>query len=281
MIRWKALKGITAIILFLIIAALVEYVAVLYAISQGVSDVAGLQYSFRFPSTDWTATIAVSPLFHIVPVAVVISLASCWTYLTRKIAVKHEKGKVKVETSGKLKKQINKRKSKISRTLSNFTKKVRSGLSKVRGVSYLWQKVHFARATLRSALAVLSTFMLFVLVFILLTYPQLIYRSVGSAYQDNSLLYNFVTSVDNSAKGFAEAVSPLGWIANAVNNVLVGAAPAVKSFGLAFGNLIKPLADLNNAAKYLVFQNAAAWMSVIVVLFYGEYWRKGYRYRKK
>jgi hypothetical protein len=40
------------------------------------------------------------------------------------------------------------------------------------------------------------------------------------------------------------------------------------------------LADLDNVGKYLFFQNIAAWVSALVTLFYGEYTRKSYRYRK-
>jgi hypothetical protein len=40
------------------------------------------------------------------------------------------------------------------------------------------------------------------------------------------------------------------------------------------------LADLDNVGKYLFFQNIAAWVSALVALFYGEYIRKSYRYRK-
>jgi hypothetical protein len=281
MIRWTALKGIAAIILFLAIAALAEYLVVLYAISQGVTESALLQYSFRFPGTDWLVTIAISPLFHLVPIAVIIALTFSWTYLTKKIAVKPRTTITRSEVSGRTQKQTRKTTSKLSRSIRNFLRKIKSGFSRARGISYVLKKVHFARATSKSALIVLTAFMLFAFVFILLTYPQLIYRTVSGAYENNSSLHDFVISLGNSAISFGEVVWPIGRMATAVNNALLAAAPTIRGIGVALGNLIKPVTQLDSAGKYLVFQNAAAWVSVFAVLFYGEYWRKGYRYRRK
>jgi hypothetical protein len=171
--------------------------------------------------------------------------------------------------------------SRMGRATRRFFRKTRASLLRIEGISYLWQRIHFARATIKSALTVLLAFIMFVVIVSLLTYPQLIYKTVASAYQNNPSLLNFVLSVDNSTKAFAEAVPPIGWICTAVNNVLLTISPAIQDSGQSFGGLIGPLASLDNDGKYLVFQNAAAWISVLLILFYGEYLRKGYRYKKK
>jgi len=44
--------------------------------------------------------------------------------------------------------------------------------------------------------------------------------------------------------------------------------------------VISPIATLNNVDKYLFFQNAAAWVSVLATIVYGERTKKGYRYKK-
>ena len=269
------MKGVAAIILFLVLAVLAEYLVVLYALNQGATDPALLKI-------EWPVMIAISPLFHLVPVAVIITLAFSWTYLTRKLAVKpQEMRKGKVVTSARRGMESRKLASKTSRAVSKFFGRIKSGLLRVKAVSYLWQKIHFARVTIKSALTVLLTFLILVLIVSLLTYPQLIYRTVASAYQNNPSLLNFVLSVDNSTKAFAEAVPPIGWITTAINNALLAISPAIRDSGQSFGGLIRPLASLDNDGKYLVFQNAAAWISVLLILFYGEYMRKGYRYKKK
>jgi len=94
-------------------------------------------------------------------------------------------------------------------------------------------------------------------------------------------LLNFTKSTSNSVKGIAEALAPIGWICSSINNALLSATPGFRDFALSLGVLIKPLTDLDNAGKYLVFQNIAAWVSALSALFYGEYMGKSYRYKKK
>ena len=136
-----------------------------------------------------------------------------------------------------------------------------------------------SKAPIKSALLVLLTFMAFTMLFSVLAYPQVIYWTVSSMYQTNASLLNFVASVNSWARGAAQAVAPIGWVSTAVNNALIAAAPGVRDFGAGLGSLTRPLAALDGAGKYLVFQNAAVWISILVVLVYGER-IKGYRYKK-
>jgi len=279
LIRWTTLKGLAAIILFLIISALTEYFIVLYAINLGIKDTTLLQWSIQFPGTDWIITISISPLFHLVPIAVIITLLFSWTYLARHVAVKpHEAGREKVRPVFKRGKELKSKEagkltSKISRAVKKSFGKIKSGLLRVKGVAYLWQKIHFARATIKSALTVLLVFSAFILIVSLLAYPRLIHQTISNAYQNNPSLRNFV-------KDTAEALAPITGIFSSVNNALLSAAPGFRDFALGLGTIIKPLADLDNAGKYLFFQNFAAWISALTTLFYGEYIRKTRRYRK-
>jgi len=264
-VRWTTLKGVVAILLFLIIAALTEYIVVLYALNRGIKDTTLLQWSIQFPGTDWTMTIAISPLFHLVPIAVIITLLFSWTYLTKHVTVKpYEVGKEKAKPAAKRGKEPR---------LTKFFNKIKSALLRVKGVAYLWQKIHFARITVKSALTVLLVFSIFILIISLLAYPKLIYQTISNAYQNNPSLLNFV-------KGTTEALAPIGGIFSIINNALLSAAPGFRDFALSLGTIIRPLADLDNVGKYLVFQNVAAWVSALAALFYGEYTRKGYRYRR-
>jgi hypothetical protein len=266
MIRWTTFKGLAAIILFLIIATLIEYVVVLYAINLGVKDTALLQWSAQFPGTDWTLTIAISPLFHLVPIAVIITLLFSWIYLTKHVAVKpQELGKGKVGSVAKRAKEPK---------LKKFYNKIKSGLLRVKGIAYLWQKIHFVRATAKGALTVLLAFATSILIVSFLAYPKLIYQTISSAYQSNPSLLSFV-------KGTAEALAPIGGVFSSINNALLSATPGFRDFALGLGTIIKPLADLDNVGKYLFFQNVAAWISALTALFYGEYVLKTYRYKKR
>jgi hypothetical protein len=265
LIRWKTLKGLAAIILFIIIATLVEYVVVLYAINLGVKETTPLQWNPQFPGTDWILTVVISPLFHLVPIAVIITLLFSWTYLTRHVAVKpQEVWKGKVGSAAK--------RAKESR-LEKFAGKIKSGLLRVKSIAYLWQKIHFARATAKGASTVLLVFATFILIVSLLAYPKLIQQTISNAYQNDPSVLGFV-------KGTAEALAPIGGIFSGVNNALLAAAPGFRDVALGLGTVIKPLADLDNVGKYLFFQNAAAWISALTALFYGEYIRNARRYKK-
>ncbi len=255
MIRWTTLKGLTAIILFLIIAVLIEYFVVLYAMSLGVEE-----------KPENKVFDLISPLFHLVPVAVIIALMSSWIYLTRHAAIKPpeaQKGK------GDFKRDKKQR----LKGMKKFFGKIKSGLLKVKGVTYVWQKIHFARATIKSALIVILVFSALILLVSVLAYPQLIYQTIVNAYKANPALLNFV-------KGASQALAPVSEFFSGMTNVLLSVAPSFRNFVLTFGGVIEPLIRLDSVGKYLVFQNVAAWISALTALVYGQFIRKSYRYRK-
>lgn len=261
MLRWSTLKGLAAIALFIILAALIEWAIVVYAISLGVKD----ENCFQFPGANWNISI----LFHIVPVSVIIALAASWVCMVRYAALKPvEKPKPiqkKTQTSKRMRVSIS-------------LEKVKSAVLKVRGVAYIWEKV--SSATAKSAVIMLLVFSALILLISVLAYPWLIYRTFASLYQSNPSLLAFVKATNSALQGFAETVAPIGWVCSAIRNALVSAAPSFRSFVLSLGMITKPLVDLPPVGKYLVFQNIAAWISALTVLFYGAYTRKGYRYRR-
>lgn len=266
-IRWTTLKRLIALVVFLAIVSLIEYGLVLYALSLGLQDTSLL-------SANWPVTLTISPLLNLVPICVIITLGFSWAYLTKRTAIKRQEiRKGKVETFQKTgKKGLM---WKISHAGSDYSRKIKLRLSKTKVASYL-SRDYFARATVRSAFVVLLVFGAFALMFLVLAYPQLIYSGVSNAYRNNLGLFNFVSGVNNWAGGVAEAFPPIGWI----NNALIGAAPTVRDAGTGLGNLLAPLATLDNAGKYLILQNVAAWISVSVVFLYGERKGRGYRYKK-
>jgi hypothetical protein len=273
------MKGSITVILFIAVAALIEFLLVLYAMRLGVEDTSVLKWSFNFPGTGWPVTIAISPTFHLVPICVIITLALSWIYLTKRVSLRRQEiRRGKVEPLPRQRIQKRGLLSRMSRAARNFAKRIKSKLPKTKGVSS--KRIHFQRATVRSALIVLLAFVAFTLLFSLIAYPQAIFRFVTNAYQTNPSLRNFIISVDNWAKGAAQALGPIGWLGASINNGLIAASPWVGNLGVGLGGLITPIATLGNADKFLLFQNAAAWLSVLAVLIYGERTGKGYRYKK-
>jgi hypothetical protein len=255
LLRWRTLKGLTSTITFTVLAILAELLVVLYAMSIGVTDPAVLK-------VDWPITIVVSPLFDLVPIAVIVTLVAAWVYLTRKMATRAQEPRKPMPVAR-----------------ATEVKKLKQGAG--RRMGSLFNRIRMSKVSVRSAVIVLLVFLTLVLVVSLIAYPQLIYRTVQSAYQNNSSLLGFVVSVDDAVNGFAAAVAPIGWIGSAVNGGLIAVAPAVQAVGVGLGDSVAGLAGLDNAGKYLLFQNAATWVSVFLVLFYGEFMRKGYRYKRK
>lgn len=271
--RWTALKGLVAIILFLISATLIECLVVLYAANLGVEDETVLKLDLPFTEN---MTITISPLFHIVPIAVMITLVFSWTYLTKHTAVKtYRTQKEKARQSQRREKTVG-----FSERAKSFFGKIKSGLLKVKAIAYLWQKIHFGRAVIKSALTIILVFVAFVLAISFATYPQLIHHFISNAFATNTALLGVVKSTSNLATGIAEALQPIGWFCSAINNALISVAPGFRSFAAGVGTLIRPLADLDDFGKYLVFQNVAAWGSAVTALAYGWYARRG-RYRKR
>ena len=283
-LRWTTLKGLAAIILFLIIAALIEYVVIVYAISLGVREENPLHGSFQFPGTDWTITVVVSPLFHLVPLSVIIALVFSWICMTKYAAIQPQKPpEGKTKTKQQKKEQIQKTEkltSRIGGAIGRFFGRIKSGLLRIKGVSYIWSKVSFARATIKSATITILVFSALVLLVSVIAYPGLIYGTFSNMYLRNPSLLEFIKSVNNALKGFVEALGPVGWLCSSINNAIISAAPALRGFASALGGLVKPLVDLPPVGKYLVFQNIAAWVSALSAFLYGFLTRKSYRLRR-
>jgi hypothetical protein len=266
-IHWTTLKGATAILFFIVITILAEFLVAFYAINLGVEDKSLLQWSFTFPGTEWNIVLTVSPLFHLVPAAVILSLAFSWICLTSYFTIKPaEASKPKAKISAKTE-----TKQKLG-ALRRIFGGIKGGLLKVSGVAYIWQKIHFARAAIKSALTLLLTFGALIIAVSLLAYPNLIYHAITRAYQNNPSLLNFV-------KGTAQFFASVGAFFSAINSALIAAAPGFRDFVVAVGSVIGPLTRLDEVGKYLVFQNLAAWISALSTLLYGEYRRKAFRYR--
>lgn len=246
LVRWKTSRGLAAIIVFLIIAVLLEFVVVVYAMSLGVKDESVVQYSFKFPGTGWTVTLGISLLFHLVPITVVIALVSSWIYLTKRSAVRLREP-AKTGSGVKRAKQS----------------EIKSIMTRLRS--------ELLQASIRSAMIVLFMFMAFTFIASLLAYPQLIFRTIANAYANNPSLLSFI-------KGSGRIFAPL---ASFVNGAVPTIGPGFRDFAAGLGSSLAPLANLDNAGKYLVFQNVAAWVSALTALTYGEFSRRGYRRRKR
>ncbi len=262
-IRRTSLKESGTLVLFLMIAVLAEYLIVLYAMSIGVKDQSPLQWSFTFPGTASKVTLVISPLFHLVPISVIVTLLASWTYLKKQVFLKPgEAQRGKLGVAGKRAKG------------QTLTQKIKFTFLRKKKITSLGRETRFRRTNARSALIVFVAFSTLLCLISLFTYPRLIYHAIANAYENDPSLLNFV-------KGVGAAVAPIGAFFSPINNALLAAAPGFRNFVLALGVPISPLATLDDPGKYLAFQNGAAWISAFITLFYGRYGRKGLRQTRK
>lgn len=276
--RWTAPKGFTAIVLFSALALLIEYVLVSSFMSSGLTDKTPLTTTFQFPLTQSLFTITISPLFHLTPFGVIVVLVSSWTYLTKYMAVAPRRVRPVKKLPKIQKKRLSKRVGgkfrKISRALKSFYRRLSTAVLRVRGVSYVLKRLFFARAAVKSTVSIVTIFLASFLALYILGYPKSTYDAVVRLYQLNPSFLGFVLKTTEAAQGIAQALSPIGWLASAINNALLAAAPGFRSALENFGtSTTGPITKLDLVGRYILCQNLAAWVSAVTALAYGWYTR--------
>jgi len=286
--KWTAPKGFAAIVLFFILAFFTEYLIVYFFTSSGLTD--------KFLVTFFT--IKISPMFHIMPLGVIIVLVSSWIYLTKTIAVvphrisptkkiseiqrRHLRPrKIRFKSFRKFFEGIGKKFGRVGQGIRSFFSKITAAILRIPGISYLQRRLFFARAAVKSAATVLAVFVVFVLTLYLLTHPKVTYDLAAGFYGSNPSFHGFVLKTIDVGKGIAQALSPIGWLASAIDNALRAVAPGFRSALEGSGApVMKPLSKLDLLGRYVVCQNVAAWISALMSLAYGEYASSLYRIRK-
>jgi hypothetical protein len=281
-----------------LLSVFIEYFLVYVFLSFGLIDKNLLTNTFQIPYTSFSFTVTISPLFHLIPIGVIVVLVSSWAYLTKFVAVVPQKRTTPKKTLITPKKkrlgwfgrrlksvrQFSKRTGGkfrgVNRTFKAFYRRISSAALRVRGVSYMINRLHFARAAIKSAAAVLIIFLLSALALYALGYPNLIHNSVVGLYAMSPSFLGFVLWVTHVAHAVGQALSPLGWLASAINKALLAAAPAFRNALQGLGVPITgAMAKLDLVGKYILCQNLAAWISALTALVYGRYASRLYRRR--
>jgi hypothetical protein len=296
--RWTALKGFTAIVLFFVLALFIEYFVVTFFLSSGLTDQFLLTQIFQIPGTSLSFTVTIGPLYHLIPLGVIFVLVSSWTYLTKYIAVvphrlkpqkkptpprkKYQKLKRKRFKSFRhFSKWLSKKFQRVSWTFKAFYRRMSSALLKIRGISYVMQRLFFARAALKSAVTVLAVFLVSALGLYLLAYPTLLYNVVVGFHIGNPSFHGFVLKTIEMTNGLGQVLSPIG-LGSSINNALTTAALGFYTTFEGFGaSVTQPLIRLDLVWKYTLCQNFAAWTSALIAWAYGQYSSRLYRRRPR
>ena len=279
-VRWTGRKGFAAILLFFILAVIVEVLLVYSFQMLGLVDQSALTTTILIPYVSWLITVSISPLFHLLPIGVIVVLLSSWTYLTKYTAFIPQRVEAAKRGSAPTRRELETRRFKslrrfskrLTRRLQRFGKALKSGVQRIRGVSYISKRLSFARAAVRSAALVVLIFLSAVLLFSLVEYPDLIHSWTLNLYRGSPAFLNLISGTTQWLNGVGQAVPALGGVGFAVNDALVGAAPGFRQSLTNGGEtLTRPIVQLDVASKYVLAQNVAAWGSALIALAYGAY----------
>jgi len=279
-VRWTGPKGFAAITLFFVLSVAIEVLLVYYFQMLGLVDRNLWTATFLIPFVNWSFTVSISPLFHLLPIGVIIVLLSSWIYLTKYTAFIPQRVETARRAPPPTRRQQESRRFKslrrlskrLSRRLQRIGRALKAGAQRIRAVSYISQRLHFARAAVRSAATVLVIFLSAVFLLFLVEYPDLAHNWTLNLYRGSPAFLNFVSGTGQWFRGVGQAVPPLGGLGSAMNNALLGLAPGFRhSLEGAGASLTLPIVQLDIVGKYVLSQNLAAWISALVALLYGVY----------
>ena len=282
--RWTIGKGFTATLLFFALAIITEYFLVWFFVSSRLIDRTAFVTTLQVPLTGRFFALTISPLFHLIPFGVVVVLFSAWTYFTKSIETVSQRGEP-------VKKTLTPRKRKISRGKTHFKQfgrfsrkvdrrfrslrirleasfhRVSSAALRMRGVSYVFQRLGLAKAAIKSAVITIVVFLVFFFLFYLLGYPSSIYNAVTGLYRADPTFLNFVIQTTSIGRGLAQVLAPIRALTSATLNAAPGFRSTLENLGTP---LVSPVATLDSIAKYAFFQYFAAIISALILVIYGE-----------
>ncbi|MCW4052958.1 MAG: hypothetical protein NWE78_07110 [Candidatus Bathyarchaeota archaeon] len=263
--RWTNPKNLLAILLFVGVSILLEYVAVSFAVSAGTKDAIGIT----------SINVTFSPLYFLVPAAVVIALTTSFIHLTTSIVTLKRRSeptrKQQVRRTIRKKSRLDSVR-RFSERISQTTRRIRTRIRKAWGFRQVADRLDSAKSVICCASAILVTFTALVLLVTAAAYPKLVPSTTADFFHGNPAFLNFVTSTNRATEGISNAIPPVGAIASSIHNALMSVAPGFRDALIAFlYPLSNGLASLSPIAKFLLAQNTAAWSAAVVAIFYRYY----------
>jgi hypothetical protein len=276
-LRWTSARRYVSLILFLALSLVIELMLVFAFQIMGLADQNAWISTFLVPGTNFSFTIAISPLLHLLPISVVIVLFTSWRYLTRS-AVFLPKREITKRTPPRRTMETGRLKStqrffrNLGRKFQRLGRTVKSSFLKIPGMSLLSQRLSSSRSAVRSATMILLVFILLAVGFVFVEYPDLIYHLTLNLYRGSPALVSFVNDIGSWLRGVGTLLPPLGDFGASVNNALIAAAPGFRqSLEAAGTSLTKSIVQLDVVGKFALSQNLAAWTAAILALIYSAY----------
>lgn len=274
---WTSVRRNVSLILFLALCLVFELLLVFAFQTMGLTDQNAWVSTLLVPGTSLSLTLTVSPLLHLMPIAVVIVLFTSWRYLTKTnvFTLQRETAKRiplrRTTETGRFR-SMQRSFRNIGRRLQRFGRTVKSGFAKIPGVPSISQRLSSAHAAVRSAIVILLVFISIAVGLVFVAYPDLIYYLTINLYRSSPALVNCTAGTASWLNGVGNLLPPLGGLGAAINNALIAAAPGFRqSLEAAGTNLTRPITQLDIVGKFALSQNLAAYAAAIIALMYGAY----------
>ncbi|MDH5495371.1 MAG: hypothetical protein OEY24_06690 [Candidatus Bathyarchaeota archaeon] len=269
--RWTTPKNLLAILLFIILTIIVEFIIITFAIPTAAKDPTATTLSLL--------NVTISLLYHIIPAAVIVTLTTSFTHLATHTA--------NIPKKTQIPKKPQTQKSTRLKPLRQFHKKIRRATRKIKtkilktpAIAYIKQRITLAKAIIKSATTITLTFIIIITLVTIAAYPKIIPTATADFYHWNTVFLSFVTTTIKASETIANTIPPIGAVATAIHNALIAAAPTFRNtLEAAASAITSGLVSLNPTEKYLIIQNAAAWIIAIATLSYSQY-IKNRRYRR-
>ena len=259
---WTAPNGLLTIGLFLVLALISEFFMVSFFAGAGFQEA----FAFKF------FNITVSPLFHLLPLGVVLVLVSSWIYFTKHL-IKVSRRKFPTKTSKIRSRRPRGRKPRMNflqmivAAIVNFLHKIGDFFGRSRGVSSVQRRLSFGRLAFESTVTVLTIFFLSVIVVSVLVYPRIFTDFAIGLYRANSALHGFLLQLNGLLQAFLSPINGgLRALAPGLRNVFEGLVLS-KSQTFTMEELLW---------RYVFCQNSAAWISASTALAYWKYFSNAY-----
>lgn len=253
---WTSQKGLLTIGSFTVIALVCEFFIVTFFAGSGLAEL----------SAD---LLAASMLYVFLPLVVITVLVSSWIYLTKHVLVGPRI--VSSVKKSKIHRRHSRRRKQKSFTQNTF-ESINKAFSKISAAfsgssSAKQSRLTLNKAALESTITIVTIFLLAAFLLSVLVYPRLFTDFATGFYSTQSPLQDFM-------KGLADALVP---IASGLDSI----APAVRDLfgGLATAS-VQSMTETDILLRYVLCQNAAAWISGLSVFAYVKYFSKTYRVTK-
>ncbi len=238
---WTTPKGLLTIASFFALALISEFIIVSFFAGSGLTEV----ISF----------LPISPLFHLLPLGVILFLVLSWMYLIKHIISKPYRTVSSKKT--KTHRRPSRRRTKSTRgfgnTIKNFFSKIRAVFPRSSNVSLMPRKITFSSVAFESAITVLAIFLLSIILLSNLANPRLFPDFADKFYSTTSPFQGFMQAL---ASTLVPIASGLNSIASGFSKIFDG---FISTQSLTGGDLL---------VRYIFCQIAALLVSAISVLAY-------------